>query len=227
MFEHQFVETIALTLKLAFITTVILFFAGLPIAYFLAYRNFKFKPTIETIVSLPLVLPPTVLGFYLILLLSPEGFLGGIFEKIVGHSLLFTFEGLVIGSVIYSLPFMVHPLQSGFSSIPMSLIEASYTLGKSKIITLLKVILPNMKPSILTGLILTFAHTIGEFGVVLMIGGSIPGETKVASIAIYEEVEALNYDKAHLYALILFMLTAFILIVVYSVNRRFAKAQNL
>ncbi|NPA16180.1 molybdate ABC transporter permease subunit [Persephonella sp.] len=227
MFDQQFVETIFLTFRLAFITTVILFFAGLPVAYFLAYKDFRFKPVVETVVSLPLVLPPTVLGFYLIVLLSPEGFLGGLIEKISGHSLLFTFEGLVLGSVVYSFPFMVHPLQSGFSSIPPSLIEASYTLGKSRIETLLKVILPNMKPSILTGIVLTFAHTIGEFGVVLMIGGSIPGETKVASIAIYEEVEALNYDRANLYALVLFLITAFILIVVYTVNRRFTRAQNL
>ncbi|WP_457624103.1 molybdate ABC transporter permease subunit [Persephonella sp.] len=227
MFDQQFVETIFLTFRLAFITTVILFFAGLPVAYFLAYKDFRFKPVVETVVSLPLVLPPTVLGFYLIVLLSPEGFLGGLIEKISGHSLLFTFEGLVLGSVVYSFPFMVHPLQSGFSSIPPSLIEASYTLGKSRIETLLKIILPNMKPSILTGIVLTFAHTIGEFGVVLMIGGSIPGETKVASIAIYEEVEALNYDRANLYALVLFLITAFILIVVYTVNRRFTRAQNL
>jgi len=223
--DDTFVQTLVLTFKLAFLTTLILFIAGLPLAYFLAYHHFRFKPVIETVVSLPLVLPPTVLGFYLILFFSPDNPVGMFLEKLLGHSLLFTFEGLVVGSIIYSLPFMVHPLQTGFQSIPRNIIEASYTLGKSKLQTVFKVLLPNMKPSILTGIVLTFAHTIGEFGVVLMIGGSIPGETKVASIAIYEEVEALNYGKAHLYAAVLFFITASILVVVYMVNRKFSRVE--
>ncbi|WP_457639097.1 molybdate ABC transporter permease subunit [Persephonella sp.] len=227
MIDTGFVQTLILTFRLAFITTVILFFLGLPLAYTLAYVKIPLKSVVETVVSLPLVLPPTVLGFYLILLMSPEGLIGKVVQFLGGHTLLFTFEGLVVGSVIYSLPFMVHPLQAGFQSVPKNIIEASYTLGKSKLTTLLKVILPNMKPAVLTGLVLTFAHTIGEFGVVLMIGGSIPGETKVASIAIYEEVEALNYEKANLYAVILFIITFFILVVVYSINRKFTKADSL
>ena len=225
--DREFIETIILTFKLATLTTVILFFVGLPVAYFLAYSKFRFKPVVETVVSLPLVLPPTVLGFYFLILFNPTGFLGKIIEQLFDLRLVFTFEGLVIGSVIYSFPFMVHPLQSGFQSIPSNIIEAAYTLGKSRLETLFKVILPNMKPAILTGIVLSFAHTIGEFGVVLMIGGLIPGETKVASIAIYEEVEALNYDKANLYALILFVITFSVLILVYTLNRKFTRADKL
>ncbi len=225
--DSQFVETVFLTLKLATITTAILLIIGIPISYFLAYTDFRLKPVIDTIVSLPLVLPPTVLGFYFIVLFSPDSFLGRILDMLLGLKMIFTFEGLVLGSVIYSLPFMIHPLQSGFQSINSNIIEASYTLGKGKLETLFRVLLPNIKHSLLTGIVLTFAHTIGEFGVVLMIGGSIPGETKVASIAIYEEVEALNYDKANLYALFLFAITFLILVSVYTINRRFVRAQNL
>ncbi len=224
---NEFYQTLYVTFKLAFFTTVILFFIGLPIAYFLAYSNFRFKSIFEAVVSLPLVLPPTVLGFYLIILFSPDSFVGGFLENFLNLKLVFSFEGLVVASVIYSLPFMVHPLQSGFSSINRSIIEAAYTLGKGKIKTLLKVILPNMKPSILTGIVLTFAHTVGEFGVVLMIGGSIPGETKVASIAIYEEVESLNYHQAHKYALVLVVITFFVLLSVYTINKKFLKADKL
>ncbi|WP_293445765.1 molybdate ABC transporter permease subunit [Persephonella sp.] len=225
--ETDFIQTLLLTLKLATLTTFILFSIGLPLSYLLAFYNFRLKSVVETVVSLPLVLPPTVLGFYLIVFFSPDSFVGKFLEDTVGIRLVFTFEGILLGSIIYSLPFMVHPLQSGFSSVNRSIIEASYTLGKGKIQTLWKVILPNMKQSVLTGIVLTFAHTIGEFGVVLMVGGSIPGETKVASIAIYEEVEALNYDKANLYAFILFIITFAILIVVYALNKRFTKAENL
>ena len=225
--EADFFQTLFLTFRLASLTTVILFFIGLPVAYILAFYNFRLKSVVETVVSLPLVLPPTVLGFYLIVLFSPDSFIGKFLEEILGIRLVFTFEGILIGSIIYSLPFMVHPLQSGFSLVSRSIIEASYTLGKGKLQTLWRVILPNMKQSVLTGIVLTFAHTIGEFGVVLMVGGSIPGETKVASIAIYEEVEALNYDRANLYALVLFIITFTILIVVYTLNKRFTRAENL
>ncbi len=224
--DNDFLTTLLLTFKLAFITTFILLLIGIPLAYFLAYSRFRFKPFIETIVSMPLVLPPTVLGFYFLVFLGTESMIGKFLEQF-GIKLVFTFEGLVVGSVLYSLPFMVHPLQSGFQSVPKSLIEASYTLGKSKLETLMKVILPNIKPSILTGIVLAFAHTIGEFGVVLMIGGSIPGETRVASIAIYEEVEALNYDKAGDYALILLIITFLILLVVYTVNKKILKIEDL
>ncbi|MBK3332762.1 molybdate ABC transporter permease subunit [Persephonella atlantica] len=225
--DGEFLQTVTLTLRLAIVTTAILFIIGIPLSYFLAYRDFRLKPFIETVVSLPLVLPPTVLGFYFIVLFSPDGFIGKIVDHIFGIKMIFTFEGLVVGSIIYSLPFMIHPLQSGFQSVDRNIIEASYTLGKNRIETLFRVIMPNMKQSLLTGIVLTFAHTIGEFGVVLMIGGSIPGETKVASIAIYEEVEALNYDRANLYAVTLFVITFLILIAVYTVNKKFTKADSL
>ncbi len=224
--DSDFFTTLLLTFKLAFITTFVLLLIGIPVAYFLAFSRFRFKPFIETVVSMPLVLPPTVLGFYFLVFLGTESVIGKFLEHF-GIKLVFTFEGLVVGSVLYSLPFMVHPLQSGFQSVPKSLIEASYTLGKSKLETLFKVLLPNVKPSILTGIVLTFAHTIGEFGVVLMIGGSIPGETRVASIAIYEEVEALNYDKAGDYAFILLVITFLILLIVYTVNKKFLKIEDL
>ena len=166
---------------------------------------------------MPLVLPPTVIGFYLLVAFSPAYQFGGWLESI-GVRFAFTFPGLVIASIIYSLPFMVQPIQSGLSNLPPSLSEASYILGKTKFSTLLNVLLPNIKPSLLTGIVLAFAHTIGEFGVVLMIGGNIPGKTKVASIAIYDEVESLNYAMANSYSLVLFCVTFTILIFVYLTN---------
>jgi len=173
---------------------------------------------------MPLVLPPTVLGFYMLLLLSPENGVGKWLDQYFNIRLVFSFAGLVIGSVIYSLPFMIHPLQSGFENIPKSYSEVSYTLGKSKWETLLKVLLPNMRPALLTGIVLTFAHTVGEFGVVLMLGGNIPGETKVASIAIYDEVEGLNYATANQYAFLLFIFSFLVLMIVYILNGRSIKA---
>ena len=172
---------------------------------------------------MPLVLPPTVLGFYLLVAFSPSNGFGQWLDEWLGLRLVFSFEGLVFASVIYSLPFMVHPIQSGFSNLSKSLLEASYMLGKSKMTTLSKVLLPNIKPSLLTGVVLAFAHTIGEFGVVLMIGGNMPGVTKVASIAIYDEVESLNYAAANSYSLILFALTFSILLLVYIVNGGYLK----
>ncbi len=206
---------IILTLELAVITTVILFIVSIPLALWLSMTTSKIKSILEAIVSLPLVLPPTVLGFYLLLAFSPESHVGSFLENTFGLQLAFSFTGLVVGSVIYSLPFMVHPLQSGFSSLPSSLTEASYVLGKSKIQTLFRIVLPNMKQSLLTGFVLTFAHTIGEFGVVLMIGGNIPNQTKLVSIAVYDEVESLNYDTAHIYSGILLVVTFIILIFVF------------
>ncbi|NTW48788.1 MAG: molybdate ABC transporter permease subunit [Chlorobiales bacterium] len=214
-------EPFYLTFKLAGVVTLILLVIGIPIAYYLAYSKSKMNVLAEAAIALPLVLPPSVLGFYLLLVLSKKGLLGSFWNQYFGHQLAFHFEGLVIASVIFSFPFMVHPLTSGFKSIKKELIEVSYTLGKSKLETLFKVILPNMKSSILTGLVLSFAHTIGEFGVVLMIGGSIEGETKVISIAIYNEVEALNYTGAHIYAAILFGFSFFVLLAVYMMNKKF------
>jgi len=212
-----------LTGKLALITTVILFCIGIPIAYGLAFTKSKIKPILETIISLPLVLPPTVLGFYLLIALSPSSFLGGYLKDWFGIQLIFSFPGLIIGSVIYSLPFMVHPIQSALSNLPKNYLDASYVLGKSKTKTLLKVLLPNIKPAVLTGIVLSFAHTIGEFGVILMIGGNIPGETKVASIAIYDQVESLNYEDAHIYSAILLGITFVILFTVYFSNGGYLK----
>lgn len=214
---------IILTFKLAFVTTAILLVISIPIAYWLAYTKNRLKPIFETLVSMPLVLPPTVLGFYLLVAFSPNLLLGQWLETWFNLRLVFSFEGLVIASVFYSLPFMVHPIQSGFSNLSASLTEASFVLGKSRIKTMFNVLLPNIKPSLLTGLVLAFAHTIGEFGVVLMIGGNIPDKTKVASIAIYDEVESLNYNVANKYSFILFIVTFTVLLSVYLVNGGYIK----
>ena len=208
-------EPFWITFKLAVITTAILFLIAVPLAYWLSQKKSKIKTLAEVIVSMPLVLPPSVIGFYLLLAFSPSQSFGKFLQDHFDLRLVFSFPGLVIGSLIYSLPFMVHPIQSGFASLSPTLKEASFSLGKSKWQTLLKVLLPNIKSSILSGLVLTFAHTVGEFGVVLMIGGNIPGETKVASIAIYDEVESMNYPDANIYAGILFAATFIILLAVY------------
>ncbi len=220
-------QPLILSFELALITTAILFLITVPLAYWLSRNELKIKPFISAIVSMPLVLPPTVLGFYLLIAFSPAHFFGSFIEKLFNLRLVFSFEGLVLASMIYSLPFMVNPIQSGFESLPASLEEASYTLGKSKFKTLIKILLPNIKPSLITGLVLSFAHTIGEFGVVLMIGGNIPGKTRVASLAIYDEVESLNYHAANVYALILFAITFIILLTVYIYNGKYLKAGRL
>ena len=212
-----------LTFKLAAVTTMALGVLGIPLAYWLAYTKNRMKPVVEALVSMPLVLPPTVLGFYLLVAFSPSNSFGQWLERWFNLRLIFSFEGLVFASILYSLPFMVQPIQSGFSGISSSLQEAAYVLGKSKVTTLFKVLLPNIKPSLLTGAVLSFAHTIGEFGVVLMIGGNIPGQTKVASIAIYDEVEALNYAAANTYSIILFVITFTILLAVYLLNGGYLK----
>lgn len=220
-------EPFWITLKLAVITTAILFLIAVPLAYWLSQSKSKMKTLAEVIVSMPLVLPPSVIGFYLLLAFSPSQSFGKFLEEHFDIRLVFSFPGLVIGSLIYSLPFMVHPIQSGFAALSPTLKEASFSLGKSKWQTLLKVLLPNIKSSILSGLVLTFAHTVGEFGVVLMIGGNIPGETKVASIAIYDEVESMNYHDANIYAGILFAATFVILLAVYLTNHRLEKIRGL
>jgi molybdate transport system permease protein len=224
--KEEFWQTLLITFQLAAITTVFLLIIGIPLAYYLARSKSKIKPIIETFISMPLVLPPTVLGFYLLIGLSPESLLGAWLDSTFNLRLVFSFTGLVLGSIIYSLPFMVHPIQSGFENLPISYSEASYTLGKSRLETLFRVLLPNMKPSLLTGIVLSFAHTVGEFGVVLMIGGNIPGQTKVASIAIYDEVEGLNYAVANQYALILFIFSFVVLMLVYGINRRGIRANE-
>ncbi|PZX93901.1 molybdate ABC transporter permease subunit [Flavobacterium aquariorum] len=209
-----------LTAKLAFITTLILLLMAIPLCYWLAYSRFRFKAVIEAIISLPLVLPPSVLGFYLLIAFSPENAFGKFLSDYFDLRLVFTFQGLILASVLYSLPFMVNPILSGLKNLPTTLQEASFTLGKSRFSTILKIILPNIRPSLLTGIIMTFAHTVGEFGVVLMVGGSIPKETKVVSIAIYEEVESMNYDNANVYAGILFVFSFSILLAVHLINNK-------
>jgi len=208
-----------ITLKLAFITTSILFVISIPISYWLAYSKIKLKFVFEAMVSLPLVLPPSVLGFYLLVAFSGDSPLGQFLSNNFDLSLPFTFAGLVVGSIIYSLPFMVQPMQAGFQNLPIALKEASYTLGKSRLQTLIKVLLPNIKASLLTGVVLSFAHTIGEFGVVLMIGGNLD-ETRVASIAIYDSVNKLDYSTAHTYSLVLLLFSFSILAVVYLFNKK-------
>ena len=216
-------DPLFITLKLAVVTTVILLVISIPMAYWLVNTKSRSKPFIETLVSMPLVLPPTVLGFYFLVAFSPGNAFGNWINEWLGLKLVFSFSGLVLASIIYSLPFMVHPIQSGLSILPHSLMEASQVMGKSKWTTLFKVLLPNCKASLLTGIVLAFAHTVGEFGVVLMIGGSIPGKTKVASIAIYEEVEAMNYAAANFYATVLFIITFCILLTVYLINGGYLK----
>lgn len=212
-----------LTFKLASITTLTLLVISLPVAYWLAYSQNRIKPMLESLFSMPLVLPPTVLGFYLLLLFSPEGFLGSTLQKYFNLRLIFSFPGLVIASIIYSLPFMIQPLRLGFLAIPKSVLELTRVLGKKKIHRFFHILLPEIKHSTIIGSILTFAHTIGEFGVVLMIGGNIPDETRVASIAIFNEVEALNYQAAHQYALILVILSFTILLFAHKLNSTYTK----
>jgi len=209
-----------LTFKLALITTLFLLVIGVFLANWLAHSRFRFKAVAEALITMPLVLPPSVLGFYLLVAFGPQYAFGQFLIDTLHINLVFTFSGLVVASILYSLPFMVQPIQSALQNLPDSLRESSYTLGKSKTVTFFRVLLPNIKPSILTGLVLSFTHTIGEFGVVLMIGGSIPDSTKVISIAIYEEVEALNYSTAHFYAFVLFAITFSILVLVYSFNKK-------
>lgn len=209
-----------LSFKLAAMTTAILFCIALPLAWWLSQTTSKTKPFFEALTALPMVLPPSVLGFYLLVALSPNTAFGSFLSHVFGIELVFSFSGLVVASCFYSLPFMVQPLQSGFEALNRHMIEASYLAGKSKMKTLLRVALPNIKPSLLTALVITFAHTVGEFGVVLMVGGSIPGETKVASVAIYEMVEALEYGTAHIYAGIMLIMSFVILLLVYIFNQK-------
>jgi molybdate transport system permease protein len=216
-------QPLFLSLRLAAVTTFILLLIGVPTAHWLAYGRLRFKAALEALLAMPLVLPPSVLGFYLLVAFSPRNALGAFLESAIGLRLVFSFEGLVLASTIASLPFMVHPLQSGFQNLPASLVEAAYTLGLSRRQTLWRILLPNIKPALLAGTVLSFAHTVGEFGVVLMIGGSLPGVTKVASIAIYDEVESLNYGAAHFYALVLSALCFAILLGVYLFGRRSVK----
>lgn len=209
-----------LTLKLAAVVTLLLLAVGTPLAWWLAMTRSRLKPFVETLTALPLVLPPTVLGFYLLILLNPNSPLGSFWVSLTGDTLTFSFAGLVIASMIYSLPFMVQPLQSAFETLGKGPIEAAASLGAGPIDRFISVAAPLSARGFLTATILTFAHTIGEFGVVLMVGGNIPGRTKVISIAIYEHVETLRYTEAHILSAILLALSFSVLLCVYSFNRK-------
>lgn len=221
MLNEADLTALAITLKLAVITTLILLLVGTPLAWWLARTRWRFKFLVEAVVALPLVLPPTVLGFYLLIALGPAGPFGGMMAALGGQPLAFTFAGLVIGSVIYSMPFVVQPLQDAFSAIGRRPMEAAATLRASSLDRFLTVAVPLARPGFLTAAVLGFAHTIGEFGVVLMIGGNIPGETQVVSIAIYDHVESLEYTNAHWLSGGLLLLSFLMLIMVYGFNRRF------
>lgn len=220
MIENFNFEPFLISFKLAFFTTVILFILALPLSWYLSQTKSKYKPFIEAITALPIVLPPSVLGFYILWALSYNSPIGNFFEETFGIKLVFNFTGLVIASCFYSLPFMVQPLQSGFESLNKNMLEASFVAGKGKIETIFKIAIPNIKPALLTAIIVTFAHTVGEFGVVLMVGGSIPGETKVASVAIYEFVEIMDYTSAHIYSGIMIVISFLVLLSVYIFNQK-------
>ena len=227
MFENLEFAPFVLSFKLAGITTFILFIMSLPLAWWLSQTKSKSKPIIEAITALPIVLPPSVLGFYILWALSHNSPIGQFFDEVFGIKLVFNFTGLVVASCFYSLPFMVQPLQGGFESLNKNMLEASYISGKSKLITLLRVALPNIKPALISAIIITFAHTVGEFGVVLMVGGSIPEETKVASVAIYEFVEIMDYKMAHIYSAIMVIISFLVLLSVYIFNKRYVKKVGL
>lgn len=211
-----------ISFKLAFFTTIILFAICLPLAWYLAHSLSRTKPFIEALSALPIVLPPSVIGFYILFSFSTNSIIGRFFQQNFDINLVFSFTGLVLASCLYSFPFMLQPLQSGFEKLDKNILEASYLGGKSKFETIFKVALPNIKPALITALIITFAHTVGEFGVVLMVGGSIPNETKVASVAIYEFVEILDYEMAHIYSLIMLLGSFLVLFLVYFFNQKSA-----
>jgi molybdate transport system permease protein len=213
-------EPLLLTAKLAGLTTLILLVIGTPVAWWLATTKIKIKPVIEAVVALPIVLPPTVLGFYLLLILSPHSSLGGWWFELTGQTLTFSFSGLVIASVIYSFPFVVQPLQNAFESVGQDMMEAAYTLGAKPVDAFFTVAVPLAKRGFITGGVLGFAHTLGEFGVVLMVGGNIPGETRVVSIAIYDHVEMLEYTQAHVLAGILLAFAFTAMLLMYVINHR-------
>lgn len=209
-----------LTLKLAGVTTAILIVFATPLAWWLARTHGPLRYVVEPLVALPIVLPPTVMGFYLLIAFAPNGVVGSLWLSVTGSPLAFTFEALVIGSVVYSLPFYVQPLQVAFGGLKQSTLDAAATLGASPIDRFFSVVVPISRHGFVSAICLAFAHTIGEFGIVLMIGGSIPGETRVLSIALYEEVETLNYAHAHTIAAGLLVFAFTLLAVVYAFNRR-------
>ena len=212
-----------LSVKLASITTLILLIVGTAIAWWLANTRSRAKPVVQSIVALPIVLPPTVMGFYLLILLGPYGAIGGWWVELTGSALTFSFLGLVIASCFYSLPFAVQPLQSAFESLGRKELEAARTLGASPIDAFFSIVVPMAAPGFLAAIVLSFAHTLGEFGVVLMVGGNIPGETRLISIAIYDHVESMNYAAAHALSLTLLGFAFSILLAMYWLNRRWLR----
>lgn len=220
MFNQADIIALLITVKLAVVSVAILLVIGTPLAWWLARSQWRFKFLIEALVALPLVLPPTVLGFYLLIAIGPRGPIGQLTELLSIHPLAFTFRGLIIGSVIYSMPFVVQPLQNAFAAISNRQLEVAATLGASPMDRFFSIALPLARPGFISAAVLGFAHTIGEFGVVLMIGGNIPGKTQVASIAIYDHVESLEYANAHWLAGTLLVASFVMLIFVYAVNRK-------
>jgi molybdate transport system permease protein len=211
---------IAVTFRLAALTALILVVIGLPLAYWLSFSRWRWKFFVESIVALPLVLPPTVLGFYILVAIGPHSPLGRFYAALVGHPLPFTFEGLLLASVLYSLPFAVQPFAAAFDQVDRRLIEVAWTLGQSRVKTFFKLIVPLSTAGVVTGAVLSFAHTLGEFGVVLMVGGNIEGVTRTVSVDIYDEVQALNYAGAAKTALFLLAISYAVLLGVYAMNRR-------
>lgn len=209
-----------LTIRLSSCVTVVLLLIGLPLAHWITYSRWRWKFLAEAVVGLPIVLPPTVLGFYVLLAVGSHSAIGRWWQSLTGHTLAFSFEGLVIGSIIYSLPFAVQPFAASFAHVDSRLLAASATLGASRLRTFFRVILPLSIPGVVTGIALSFAHTMGEFGVVLMVGGNIPGVTRTVSIDIYDQVQALNYAAANQTALVLLAICLVVLSLVYSVNRK-------
>ena len=226
MFSEQDLTALAVTLKLATLTTLILLLIGTPLAWWLARTRWRFRFLIEAVIALPLVLPPTVLGFYLLIALGPDGPVGGLMQAFGGTPLAFTFTGLVIGSVFYSMPFVIQPLQNAFTAIGREPMEVAATLRAAPLDRFFSVAVPLARPGFLTAAVLGFAHTLGEFGVVLMIGGNIPGETQVVSIAIYDHVESLEYSQAYWLSGGLLLLSFMLLVAIYAFNRRLTVART-
>jgi len=213
-------EALLLSLRLAAIVSGVLLLVSLPVAYWLSFTTWRGKFLVESVVALPLVLPPTVLGFYALIALGPRGVLGKLWQALFGHPLAFTFAGLVIASLIYSLPFAVQPLVTSFEALDRRLLDAASILGASRTRAFFRIILPLAWPGVIAALVLSFAHTLGEFGVVLMVGGNLPGITRTISIDIYDRVQALDYAGANETALLLLLISFVVLSVVYGVNRR-------
>lgn len=212
-----------LSIQLALVTTAVLVVIGTPIAWWLSQTKLRFKPAVQAVVAMPIVLPPTVLGFYLLILLGPDGAVGGWWVQLTGSALTFSFTGLVIASCVYSLPFAVQPMQNAFESLPRQQLERAWTLGASRLDAFFSIAVPLSMRGFVSGIVLSFAHTLGEFGVVLMVGGNIPGETRVVSIAIYDHVESLNYAAAHQMSLLLIGFAFVVLAGMFVINRRWSE----